>query len=83
MLHMNDDIPMTEYEAAFYAAFMVLVRHFPSKRALAGELRDMAGDARSQGRRNGAAVLEALAKLTVSDTRYVPSIPIMKGERTD
>jgi hypothetical protein len=80
---MNNDVPMTEYEAAFYAAFMVLVRHFPSKRALAGELRDMAGDARSGGRHSGAAILESLAKITESDTHYVPSLPIMKGERTD
>ncbi len=80
---MSNDAPMTEYEAAFYAAFMVLVRHFPSKRALAGELRDMAGDARAQGRKGGAAVLESLAKITESDTHYVPRIPIMKGERTD
>ena len=80
---MSNDAPMTEYEAAFYAAFMVLVRHFPSKRALAGELREMAEDARAQGRQNGAAILESLAKLTESDTRYVPSIPIMKRERTD
>lgn len=80
---MSNDVPMTEYEAAFYAAFMVLVRHFPSKRALAGELRDMAGDARSDGRHSGAAILESLAKITESDTHYVPSIQIMKGERTD
>ena len=80
---MSDDVPLTEYEAALFAALTVLVRHFPSKRALAGELRDMAGEARSDGRQNGAAILESLAKITESGTHYVPSLPIMKGERTD
>jgi hypothetical protein len=60
-----------------------LVRHFPFKLALAGELRDMTGDARSEGHRNGAAILESLAKITEGDTHYVLGIPIMNGERTD
>ena len=80
---MTDEVPMTEQESALYAALRVLVRHFPSKRALAGELRDMASDARSDGRASGAAILESLAQVTESDTHYIPSLPIMKGERTD
>jgi hypothetical protein len=43
----------------------------------------MTGDARSEGHRNGAAILESLAKITEGDTHYVLGIPIMNGERTD
>ena len=42
----------------------------------------MTGDARSEGHRNGAAILESLAKITEGDTHYVLRIPIMNGERT-
>jgi hypothetical protein len=45
--------------------------------------KEVAGEARSDGRQNGAAILESLAKITESGTHYVPSLPIMKGERTD
>jgi hypothetical protein len=73
------DRPMNEYEAALFAALMVLVQAMAKgetdKTALVKHLRSAAKTYTNLGHKSGAAVLEMLASVTEDDTAYIPKPP--------
>jgi hypothetical protein len=80
---------MNEYEGALFAAVMVLtkaiVEGVSDRAAIASRYREAAKDETEFRRKNGAATLEILARLTEADRLYTTRTPfsIIDGGKDD
>jgi hypothetical protein len=63
---------MSEYESAFFAALLVIVKAVPRRVALAEKLREMALDSKTGGAELAAGILDMLARSAESDATYRP-----------
>lgn len=87
---MTDDRLMNEYEGALFSALMALTKAVVLGKTGRSELAAIYGEAaipeRTEGRHNGAAVLEILARLAEEDRYYSPTMQpfqVIPGGKSD